>query len=83
MYLQALLEDDELLELLNASPEDVAQGLLVLEALSINALWDFGIPFQQVCILSHYSINRGTGKGLITMVAISGPEFKVLFGVSI
>jgi hypothetical protein len=47
-YLMELHEDRQLLELLDVKVEDAAVGMLLLEALSINALWDFGIVFEQV-----------------------------------
>jgi hypothetical protein len=47
-YLKELHEDRQLLELLDVKVEDAAVGMLLLEALCINALWDFGIVFEQV-----------------------------------
>lgn len=54
MYLKELLQDEELLALLGVSAQHAAQGLLLLEALSINALWDFGITFERVRTLYDY-----------------------------
>ena len=48
VYLQELMHDEDLLEVLGVSGAEAARCLLVLEALSVNALWDFGIPFEQV-----------------------------------
>ena len=52
VYSKELLQDEELLALLGVSAQHAAQGLLLLEALSINALWDFGIPFERVRTLT-------------------------------